>query len=45
MEDRLWSGVALTALCRERGARIFRVHESKPHHLALRTAEALLGDV
>jgi dihydropteroate synthase len=45
MEDRLWPGVALTALCRERGARIFRVHESKPHHLALRTAEALLGDV
>ena len=45
MEDRLWPGVALTALGRERGARIFRVHESKPHHLALRTAEALLGDV
>jgi len=45
MEDRLWPGVALTALCRERGARIFRVHESKPYHLALRTAEALLGDV
>ena len=45
MEDRLWPGVALTALCRERGARIFRVHESKPHHLALRTAEALLADV
>jgi dihydropteroate synthase len=45
MEDRLWPGVALTALCRERGARIFRVHEAKPHHLALRTAEALLGYV
>lgn len=45
MEDRLWPGVALTALCRERGARIFRVHEAKPHHLALRTAEALPGDV
>lgn len=45
MEDRLWPGVALTALCRERGARIFRVHEAKPHHLALRTAEALLGHV
>jgi len=45
MEDRLWPGVALTALCRERGARIFRVHEAKPHHLALRTAEALLDHV
>ncbi len=45
MEDRIWPCVALTALCRERGARIFRVHESKPHHLALRTTEALLGDV
>ena len=41
MEDRLWPGVALTALCRVRGARIFRVHEAKPHVLALRTAEAL----
>ena len=45
MEDRIWPCVALTALCRERGARIFRVHESKPHHFALRTTEALLGDV
>ena len=45
MEDRLWPGVALTALCRERGARIFRVHEAKPHVLALRTAEALPSDV
>jgi dihydropteroate synthase len=45
MEDRLWPGVALTALCRERGARIFRVHEAKPHVLALRTAEALQADV
>lgn len=43
MEDRLWPSVALTALCRERGARIFRVHEANPHHLALRTAEALLS--
>jgi dihydropteroate synthase len=45
MEDRLWPGVALTALCRERGARIFRVHEAKPHVLALRTAEALYSHV
>ena len=45
MEDRLWPAVALTALCRERGARIFRVHEAKPHVLALRSAEALQGDV
>jgi dihydropteroate synthase len=45
MEDRLWPGVVLTALCRERGARIFRVHEAKPHVLALRTAEALQSNV
>lgn len=31
MEDRFWPGVALTGYCRERGARIFRVHEPRPH--------------
>jgi len=45
MEDRFWPGVALTSLCRELGARIFRVHEPKPHREALRMTEAILGDV
>jgi dihydropteroate synthase len=39
--DRFWPGVALTSFCRERGARIFRVHEPKPHHDALRMTEAI----
>jgi dihydropteroate synthase len=41
MEDRFWPGVALTGYCRERGARIFRVHEPKPHREALRMTEAI----
>lgn len=45
MEDRFWPGVALTALCRERGARILRVHDVKPHTEALRMIEAILGHV
>jgi dihydropteroate synthase len=45
MEDRFWPGVALTSLCRELGARLFRVHEPKPHREALRMTEAILGDV
>lgn len=45
MEDRFWPGVALTALCRERGARILRVHDVKPHTEALRMTEAILGHV
>ena len=44
MEDRFWPGVALTCFCRERGARIFRVHDVKPHREALRTTEAILCD-
>ena len=43
-EDRFWPGVALTSFCRERGARIFRVHDAKPHREALRMTEAILGD-
>jgi dihydropteroate synthase len=42
--DRFWPGVALTSFCRERGARIFRVHDVKPHREALRMTEAILGD-
>lgn len=44
IEDRHWTGVALTSFGRERGARIFRVHEPKPHREALRMTEAILGD-
>jgi len=45
MNDRFWPGLALTSLCRERGARILRVHDVKPHTEALRMTEAILGDV
>ena len=42
--DRFWPGVALTSFCRERGARILRVHDVKPHLEALRMTEAILGN-
>jgi dihydropteroate synthase len=42
---RFWPGVALTSLCRERGARIFRVHDPRPHHEAMRMTEAILDGV
>ncbi len=45
IEDRFWPGVALTSFCRERGARIFRVHDVKPHLEALRMTEAIIADV
>lgn len=44
MEDRFWPGVALTSFCRERGARILRVHDVKAHKEALKMTEAILGD-
>ncbi len=44
IEDRFWPGVALTSFCRERGARIFRVHDVKPHLEALRMTEAIIAD-
>lgn len=40
--DRLPAGIALTALARQLGARLFRVHEAAPHHSALRATEAVL---
>jgi dihydropteroate synthase len=43
--DRFWPGVASTSLCRELGARIFRVHEPRPHYEALRMTEAILNGV
>lgn len=42
--SRHWPGVALTAFCRELGARLFRVHEPRPHFEALRMTEAILGE-
>ena len=41
--DRLPAGVALTALARELGARLFRVHDPAPHFAALRATEAVLS--
>lgn len=40
---RLAPTLALTALLRERGADVLRVHDVKPNRAALRTAEALLA--
>ena len=42
LADRLWPTVALTALGRERGASVLRVHDVRPNLMALRTVEALL---
>jgi len=42
MEDRLAPTIALTALLRERGANVFRVHDVKENVAALRATEALL---
>lgn len=39
---RFWPSVALTSFCRERGIRLFRVHEPRPHSEALRMIEAIL---
>lgn len=41
--ERLWPGLAVTALAREHGVRLFRVHEPRPHLEALRLTEALLA--
>jgi dihydropteroate synthase len=43
-EDRMWPTVALTSLLRERGARIFRVHDVRPNLESLRMTEAILSD-
>jgi dihydropteroate synthase len=40
---REWPTVALTSYAREKGARIFRVHEVLPNVQALRMTEAILG--
>lgn len=41
--DRFWPAVALTSFGREEGARIFRVHDPRPHREALRMTEAIMG--
>ena len=41
IEDRLAPALALTALGRQQGARIFRVHDPRPHLAALKMTEAL----
>jgi len=43
MADRAWATVALTSLGREKGARLFRVHDVRPNVQALRLTEAVLG--
>ncbi len=43
-EDRRWPTVALTSLLRTRGVRIFRVHDVRENHDALRMTEAILGE-
>jgi dihydropteroate synthase len=43
MKDRLAPTVALTALLRERGADVLRVHDVKPNVSALRVTEALMS--
>jgi dihydropteroate synthase len=45
MEDRLAPTIAFTALLRERGANVFRVHDVKENAAALRVTEALLETV
>jgi dihydropteroate synthase len=42
MEDRLAPTLAFTALLRERGANVLRVHDVKENVAALRVTEALL---
>lgn len=43
MEQRFWPTIALTSLTRERGARVFRVHDVQPNQEALRMTEAILA--
>lgn len=42
MEARLWPALALSAMLRQKGARIFRTHDVAPTLAALRAAETLL---
>jgi dihydropteroate synthase len=42
MEDRLAPTIAFSAMLRERGANVLRVHDVKENVAALRVSEALL---
>lgn len=44
LESRMWGTVALSCLGREKGARVFRVHDVKPNMEALRMTEAILAE-
>jgi dihydropteroate synthase len=44
-QERLWPTVALTSLLREKGARVFRVHDVQQNLEALRMTEAIVSDV
>ena len=43
VEERMWPTVAFTSYARERGARVFRVHDVKPNAEALRMTEAIIA--
>ena len=43
MGDRYWPTVALTSFGREKGVRVFRVHDVLPNVHALRMTEAILS--
>jgi dihydropteroate synthase len=43
ISDRIAPTIAMTALLRDRGADVLRVHDIKPNVAALRATEALLG--
>ena len=43
LADRLWPTVALSAIAREKGVRVLRVHDVRPNLAALRVAEAVIG--
>ena len=44
ISDRIAPTIAMTALLRDRGADVLRVHDVKPNVAALRTTDALLGN-
>lgn len=44
MSDRYWPTVAITSFARERGARVFRVHDVEGNAQALRMTEAIVAE-
>jgi len=45
IDDRFWSGIALSAMLRRRGVRIFRVHDVRATVEAVRMTEAIMHGV